>query len=163
LRSRIEEKGGKTTTDQEFAHIGITCRDPMKTEEFYTKHFGFKRARVIPLGIDQIVFLKTKEGDLYLEIFKATEVPPAPPTTNDGPNYPGFRHLAFRVDDVDAKLEEMGSDAKITQGPMNFDDFIPGWRTVWIADPDDRIIEISEGYSDQDDSPLLEEQLIQSM
>lgn len=155
--SRIEERGGKTTTIQEFAHIGINCRDPMTTEEFYNKHFGFKRARVIPLENDQIVFLKTKEGDLYLEIFKATEEPPAPPTMNDGPNYPGFRHLAFKVDDVDAKLEEMGNDARITQGPMNFDDFIPGWRTVWIADPDDRIIEISEGYLDQDDPPPLRE------
>ena len=146
----VEERGGKTTTIQEFAHIGISCGNPITTEEFYTRHFGFKRVRVIPLGKDQIVFLRTEKCDLCLEIFKSTEEPPAPPVMNDGPNYPGFRHLAFKVDNVDAKLEEMGDDARITQGPMNFDDFIPGWRTVWIADPDDRIIEISEGYSDQD-------------
>lgn len=75
----------------------------------------------------------------------------------DGPNYPGFRHLAFKVNDVLATLEEMGDDARITQKPMDFDDFIPGWRSVWIADPDGRIIEISQGYVDQDNPAPLKE------
>ena len=97
------------------------------------------------------------DGDLYLELFEASEEASVSPVLKDGPEYPGFRHLAFKVDNVDAKLKEMGDDAKITQGPMNFDDFIPGWRTVWIADPDGRIIEISQGYMDQENPSKLDE------
>jgi glyoxylase I family protein len=51
----------------------------------------------------------------------------------------------------------MGTDVKITPGPFNFDEIIPGWRTVWIADPDGRIIEISQGYKDQENPLKLEE------
>ena len=73
----------------------------------------------------------------------------------DGPHYAGVRHLAFKVDDVDAKLAEMGDAAKITLGPLDFGAFIPGWRTAWVADPDGIIVEISQGYVDQDNPPPL--------
>jgi glyoxylase I family protein len=69
------------------------------------------------------------------------------------------RHLAFKVDNVDAKLAEMGNDVQITLGPLNFDRDIPGWRTVWIADPDGRIVEISQGFVDQDNPPSFEADL----
>jgi glyoxylase I family protein len=59
------------------------------------------------------------------------------------------------VDNVEAKLAEMGEDARITLGPLDFDAFIPGWRTVWVADPDGNIVEISQGYVDQENPPLL--------
>ena len=126
-----------------FSHISISCKDPIAVERFYTKHLGFKRARVIPVGDDQIVFIKS--GNVYLEIFRAEGEAPALPVGKDGPSYPGWRHIAFKVDDIDAKIAEMGDDAKITLGPLDFDDFIPGWRTVWIADPEGNIIEISQG------------------
>ena len=136
----------------EFHHMGVVCRDMAATERFYTKHFGFTRARVVPLGEgDQIAFLKS--GPLYLELFNATKPSPAPAAEGPGPEYPGWRHLAFKVDDVDAKIAEMGADAKITAGPMDFDAFIPGWRTVWVADPDGNIVEISQGFVDEADPP----------
>ena len=98
-----------------FSHVAIACKDPLATERFYSKYFGFKRARVIPLGTDQIVFIKS--GDTYLELFRAKEQAPIPPAGQDGPWYPGWRHIAFQVDNVDAKLAEMGEDARITLGP----------------------------------------------
>jgi len=49
---------------------------------------------------------------------------------------------------VDAKLAEMGDAARITLGPFDFDAFIPGWRTVWVADPEGNIVEITQGYVD---------------
>jgi glyoxylase I family protein len=137
-----------------FAHVGITCKDTATIERFYTKYFGFKRARLIPLSADdQIIFLKS--GSVYLELFKAKADSPTPPPQNDGHPYPGLRHLAFEVDNVDAKLAELGSAAKIMLGPLNFDDFIAGWRGVWIADPEGNIVEISQGYFDQDTPPPL--------
>jgi len=136
-----------------FSHVAISCKDPIATERWYTKYFGFKRARVIPLGDEQIVF--TKSGNTYLEIFQSHGDSPVGVAEKDGPGYPAWRHIAFQVDDVDAKLAEMGEDARITQGPMSFDAFIPGWKTVWVLDPNGNVVEISQGYADQDNPPAL--------
>ena len=141
---------------QIFSQVAITCKNPIATEKFYTKHFGFQRARVakLPDG-DQIVFIKMGDSAFYLELFEAKEESPVPNPINDGPQYPSVRHLAFKVDNVDEKLTEIGNDAKVTLGPLNFDDYIPGWRTAWLADPDGRIIEISEGFVDEKNPPSL--------
>jgi glyoxylase I family protein len=136
-----------------FSHVAISCKDPIATERWYTKYFGFKRARVIPLGEEQIVF--TKSGNTYLEIFQAHGDSPVGVAEKDGPGYAAWRHIAFQVDDVDAKLAEMGEEARITQGPMSFDAFIPGWKTVWVLDPNGNVVEISQGYADQDNPPAL--------
>lgn len=136
-----------------FSHVAISCKDPVAIERFYTDHFGFQRARVIPLGDTQIVFLKS--GDTYLELFQADEELPRSKPGGDGPHYPAWRHIAFQVDDVDAKLADMGDAARVTLGPMDFDDFIPGWRTVWVSDPEDNIVEISQGYTDEANPPPL--------
>lgn len=144
-----------------FSQMAMSCKDPIATEEFYTQYFGFQRARVAPLGnSEQIVFLKL--GDMYLELFQAQGESPAPTSEQDGPKYATWRHLGFQVDDVDAKLSEMGNDAKITLGPLNFDDYIPGWRSVWVADPDGNIVEISQGYVDQANPPALRAECYQS-
>ena len=147
-------------TLQIFSQVALTCKDPIATEEFYTRYFGFKRARIadLPDG-DRIVFIKMGDGDFYLELFRAKEELPIPLPTNDGYQFPSVRHLAFKVDNVDAKLAEIGAEAKLTLGPLNFDDYISGWRTVWIADPDGRIVEISQGFVDQDNPPALAAEL----
>jgi glyoxylase I family protein len=67
------------------------------------------------------------------------------------------RHLAFQVSDVDAKLDEIGVDASVSLGPLEFEAFIPGWRTAWIRDPDGLIVEISQGFVDQPDVPAPSE------
>jgi glyoxylase I family protein len=141
-------------TLQIFSQVAITCKDPIVTEIFYAKYFGFKRARVakLPDG-DQIVFIKMSDSAFYLELFKAKEELPILIPTLDGYQFPSVRHIAFKVDNVDAKLAEIGDDAKITLGPLDFDNYIPGWRTVWVSDPDGRIVEISQGFLDED-NPL---------
>jgi glyoxylase I family protein len=130
-----------------FSHMAITAKDPLSLERFYTQHFGFQRARVVPLGNDQVVFLK--KDAMYLEIFHATEEAPVPPAGASGPEYPGWRHLAFTVEGVDDKLAQLGEEVRVTLGPINFDTVIPGWRTAWIADPEGNIIEITQGFVDQ--------------
>ena len=135
-----------------FSHMAISCKDPLAIERFYTKHFGFKRARVVPLGGDHVVFLKM--GNIHLELFRATKEAPLPPAGGSGPEHPGWRHLAFKVEDVNASLASIGDDAKITLGPLDFDNIIPGWRTVWLADPEGNIVEISQGFVDQENPPI---------
>ena|ERR1700712_1593214 len=138
--------------DMIFSHIALSCADLERTQQFYIDHFGFSVARVIPLGGDnKIVFLKNSQP-VYLELFLADAFSPGVPVaTGDGPHYPGVRHIAFQVTDVEATLNKMGSAADITLGPLDFGDFIPGWKTAWIKDPDGTIVEISQGYTDPTD------------
>lgn len=128
-----------------FAHVALNCRDLAVTEAFYTRVFGFERARRIDLGDAVIVFLRL--GDVRLELFTAEG--PATQAEGDGPHGAGVvRHLALQTDDVDAFVARIGDAAEITLGPLAFDDFIPGWKTVWLRDPDGVIVEVSQGYVD---------------
>jgi glyoxylase I family protein len=133
--------------------MALACRDPLRIERYYSEHFGFRRARVIPLGETQIVFIKL--GSTYLELFQAQEQLPHERAKADGPWYPEWRHIGFKVDDVDAKLAEMGDAAVVTLGPFGFDAFIPGWRTVWLADPEGNIVEVSQGFVDEENPPEM--------
>lgn len=136
----------------EFHHISLTCKDPLAIERFYTRHFGFQRARVVPLGDDnQIVFLRGP--GLYLELFRATQENPLRPPRDDGYPWPGVRNFSFQVDDVDAKLAAMGPEADLAFGPLRFDAFISGWRSAWLRDPDGNLVQITQGYRDQEDPP----------
>ena len=132
-----------------WSHVGLNCRDQKATEDFYTRWFGFSRARTVKLGADgEIVFLR--KGDAYLELFAAAEGAGAAPD-KDGPGRAGeVRHLAFQTEDVDAFLARIGDAAEVTLGPLGFDDFICGWRTVWLRDPDGVIVEVSQGYHDEE-------------
>lgn len=137
-----------TTPVLRWSHVGLNCRDPQVTEEFYRQWFCFRRARVVPVGDQQIVFLRC--GDVYLELFSSPEQTPVVPN-GDGPPYPGVaRHLAFQTEDLEAFLSRLDGAVPVSLGPLRFDEVIPGWRSVWLTDPDGVIVEVSEGYRDQD-------------
>jgi glyoxylase I family protein len=129
-----------------WSHVALNCRDQQATEDFYREWFSFERARVVPLGEEQIVFLR--QGDVYLELFHTTVGAIKKPTA-DGPQNTGVvRHIAFQADDLDAFLGRIGDAVPVLLGPLSFDNFIPGWRTVWLIDPDGVIVEVSQGYRD---------------
>jgi len=130
----------------QFAHIALNCADVSETIAYYSAHFGFEVSRRLPIGGEkEIVFIR--RDDMHLELFPTDLESPA--IKDDGPlNIGLIRHFAFQVEDVDATLAAMGDAAKITLGPLNFDAFIPGWRTVWLRDPSGHIVEITQGYKD---------------
>ena len=130
-----------------FSHVGLTCKDPESIETFYSTYFGFKRVRVYAPGPGQVVMIRS--GAVYLELFKATEESPLPQSKGAGPDYPGWRHICFMVDDLDAKLKELGEDAKVTLGPLDMGSFIPGMKVCWVADPEGNIVELNQGYVDE--------------
>jgi len=141
-------------TDIHFHHISLTCKDPIATERFYTRHFGFVRARVVELGEgNQIVFIRG--ANIRLELFKATEQAWIKPPQNDGYPWPSVRNISFEVPDIDAHVKAMGADARIAFGPLDFGSFIPGWRSVWIRDPDDYLVQLTQGFVDAETVPPL--------
>jgi glyoxylase I family protein len=141
-------------TSLRFGHVGVSARNPLALERFYTKYFGFSRGRVYEPGPNQVVQIKS--GPFAIEIFQATQNSPVPPASGAGPEYPGVRHFAFVVSNLDSKLKELGADAKITLGPLDMSQYVPGMRVCWIADPEGNIIELNQGYVDQDVPPPLE-------
>jgi len=50
----------------------------------------------------------------------------------------------------------MGSDAKITLGPLDMSQFIPGMRVCWLSDPEGNIVELNQGYVDEVSPPPFE-------
>ncbi len=129
-----------------FAHVALNCSDIVATIEFYCRHFNFTVARRLPIGGgNEIVFLKSPET--RLELFPVEGRALA--ADKDGPAGAGtLRHIAFQVEDVDAQILSMGEAAHVTLGPLDFDAFIPGWRTAWLSDPSGHVVEITQGYSD---------------
>lgn len=136
-----------------FSHIGLTCNDPLLVEEFYVKHFEFIRTRVYAPGPDQVVMIKS--GNIYLELFKATKESPVSDAEGAGPDYKGWKHICFMVDNLDDKLKEIGADLNISLGPLDMSAFIEGMRVCWIVDPEGNIIELNQGYIDEENSPKL--------
>jgi glyoxylase I family protein len=148
-------------------HICISCADMLSVERWYTKHFGFTRRRLylstpeIPLPSQEqgglaVAGVIIGNGGVSLELLPATSESPVPPADKDGPAYPAYRHFAFSVDDLDAKLAEMGDDAKITLGPVDMGAFIEGMRVAWISDPEGNIVELNQGYEDEKNPPPLD-------
>lgn len=134
--------------DLRWSHVALNCADQEVTEEFYRRWFGFERARVVQLDDARIVFLR--QGEVYLELFAAKGDPPVTATA-DGPPYPGLaRHLAFQTDDLPAFLDRVGDQVPVSLGPLKFDEFIAGWASVWLTDPDGVVVEVSQGYRDED-------------
>ena len=130
-----------------WSHVALNCRDQAATEAFYQRLFGFRRARVVPLDTGEIVFLR--QGEVYLELFPST-APSRVRGAADGPQDPGItRHLAFQTDDLDRFLAA-AAGVPVSLGPLSFDEVINGWRSVWLTDPDGLVVEVSEGYRDDD-------------
>jgi glyoxylase I family protein len=135
-----------------WSHAALNCADLTTTERYYTTWFGFTRTNDFTAGDTRIVFLRL--GDSYLELFTSKPSETSVSNVADGPPTVGaVRHIAFQTDDIDAFLGRMGAEARVTLGPLDFDAFIPGWRTVWLADPDGVVVEVSQGYRDLSGAP----------
>jgi glyoxylase I family protein len=59
------------------------------------------------------------------------------------------------VDDLDAKIAELGDSVKIDLGPLDMGQYISGMRVAWVADPEGNILELNQGYVDENNPPPL--------
>ncbi len=87
-------------------HVGIIVSDVERSKAFYAA-LGFELDSEYDDGTKTLVFLKGE--NLRLELFCYRDTPPVSPAA--GQRVLGFRHLAFRVDDIDeavARLTEAG-------------------------------------------------------
>lgn len=119
-------------------HAAIIVSDYQRSRAFYTETLGFPILRENFREDRGDWKLDLQFGDGELEIFA---IPGAPPR----PSYPeaqGLRHLAFRVDDVEAavrKLEARGVPCE----PIRRDPYTGG-RMTFFRDPDGLPLELHE-------------------
>jgi glyoxylase I family protein len=133
-------------------HVAINCRDRAAQERFYSRHFGFRRARVFNAGQpDEFVMMRL--GDTCMEMFQATDLPP---DASGGEQPVGFKHFCFGVPDVAAKATELNEDGIETGPVIDCADQVPGLKVCFFKDPEGNVLELMEGWQDQDSPPGLD-------
>jgi catechol 2,3-dioxygenase-like lactoylglutathione lyase family enzyme len=135
-------------------HVGIVFDDLAAATEFFVE-LGFEVQgdgsvegdwvdRVVGLEGVQVDFamLETPDGHGRLELVKF-HAPSGPDGDRDAPaNTPGIRHLAFRVDDIDAVLARLQARGAELVGEVERYGNI--YRLCYVRGPEGIIVELAE-------------------
>ena len=121
-------------------HIAIIGTNYIKTREFYADKLGFEVISEYNRPEKNDIILNVKQGNLVLEIFIKEDAPLRPKMPS--PEYSGLRHLAFKVDDVEAVLKKF-DELDIPHEELRYDDF-DNKKMAFFFDPDGLPLEIHE-------------------
>ena len=121
-------------------HIAIIGTDYNKTKEFYIDKLGFEITSEHNRPEKNDIIINVKQGNLVLEIFIKENAPLRPKMRN--PEYSGLRHLAFKVEDVEAVLKKF-DELDIPHEELRYDDF-DNKKMAFFFDPDGLPLEIHE-------------------
>ena len=121
-------------------HIAIIGTDYIKTKEFYVDKLGFEVISEHNRPEKNDIIINVKQGNLVLEIFIKEDAPLRPKMPS--PEYSGLRHLAFKVDDVEAVLKKF-DELDIAHEELRYDDF-DNKKMAFFFDPDGLPLEIHE-------------------
>ena len=120
-------------------HIAIICSDYEISKKFYTEVLGLNIIREVYREERQSYKLDLAIGEQYvIELFSF----PNPPKRPSRPESCGLRHLAFSVDDVEEKRNELiqkGLDCEA----IRIDEFTDK-KFFFTFDPDDLPLEFYE-------------------
>ena len=120
-------------------HIAIIVSNYERARAFYVDKLGFAviRENYRPEKKDWKLDLRVNE-DIELEIF----APQNPPKRPSYPEACGLRHLAFRVDSVEAAVRELEA-LGVACEPIRTDTFT-GKKMTFFHDPDGLPLELHE-------------------
>ena len=121
-------------------HIAIIGTNYSKTKEFYVDKLGFEVISEYNHPEKNDIILNVRQGNLILEIFIKEDAPLRPKMPN--PEHSGLRHLAFKVDDVEAVLKKFDK-LDIPHEELRYDDF-DNKKMAFFFDPDGLPLEIHE-------------------
>ncbi|MBF8970504.1 VOC family protein [Streptococcus sp. NLN76] len=121
-------------------HIAIIGHDADRMLEFYVEHLGFSilEDHDRPEKEDRLILVE-KNG-LVLELFVKPRAPKRPALPH--PEQTGLRHLAFKVEDVEATLDYFDQVGISHQG-LRYDDFNQK-KMAFFFDPDGLPLELHE-------------------
>ena len=121
-------------------HIAIIGTDYIKTREFYVDKLGFEVISEHNRPEKNDIIINVKQGNLVLEIFIKADAPLRPEMPN--PEHSGLRHLAFKVNDIEAALKKF-DELDIPHEELRYDDFDNKKMAFFFA-PDGLPLEIHE-------------------
>ena len=121
-------------------HIAIIGTDYIKTREFYVDKLGFEVISEHNRPEKNDIIINVGQGNIVLEIFIKEDAPLRPKMPS--PEYSGLRHLAFKVDDVEAVLKKF-DELDIPHEELRYDDF-DNKKMAFFFDPDGLPLEIHE-------------------
>ncbi|MBW7676433.1 SMU1112c/YaeR family gloxylase I-like metalloprotein [Chryseobacterium chendengshani] len=120
-------------------HIAIICSDYQISKKFYTEILGLKIIREVYREERQSYKLDLAIGEHYvIELFSF----PSPPKRPSRPESCGLRHLAFSVENVNEKHEELIQKGLHCE-EIRIDEFT-GKEFFFTQDPDDLPLEFYE-------------------
>ncbi|TDX87190.1 SMU1112c/YaeR family gloxylase I-like metalloprotein [Epilithonimonas xixisoli] len=120
-------------------HIAIICSDYEVSKKFYTKVLGLNIVREVYREARQSYKLDLAIGEHYvIELFSF----PNPPERPSRPESCGLRHLAFSVDNVEDKRNEL-VEKGLNCEEIRIDEFTDK-RFFFTSDPDNLPLEFYE-------------------
>ncbi|HEV2293297.1 MAG TPA: VOC family protein [Tepidisphaeraceae bacterium] len=144
-------------------HVNIVVNDLPRMTQFYTRVLGLRETKRVTISgawIDQTVGLRDVTAEcVYLdlgqgpriELLKYVHPPALRPGELGTSNTPGLRHIAFRVDDIDAAMARL-REASVTffsgiqDVPPSQVTYAGGVRKrlVYFHDPEGNLLELCE-------------------
>lgn len=119
-------------------HVAVICSDEAKALDFYVNKLGFAVEKEAWRETQQDWLRMLRLGDTVIELFIKADAPQRPTE----PEALGLRHLAFRVEDIEAAvawLHARGIETEpIREDPYN------GGRLAFFRDPDGLPLELHE-------------------
>ncbi len=120
-------------------HIAIICSDYEVSKRFYTEALGLKIIREVYRQERKSYKLDLAIANQYvIELFSF----PNPPKRTSEPESCGLRHLAFSVENVDEKRNELLQNG-LSCEEIRTDEFT-GKKFFFTSDPDDLPLEFYE-------------------
>jgi len=106
-----------------------------------------ERSRTFKAGKpDDYIMLKL--GSVRLELFSTD--PAQTVNANGGEQVIGFKHLAFDVPKLEPAIAALRADGIEPDPIIDLGDVIPGFRIVFFRDREGNILELMEGYRDEE-------------
>ncbi len=119
-------------------HVAIIGSDYEKSRHFYVDLLGFEVVSEVYREQRDDWMLNLRLEDLEIELFIMKNCP----KRLSYPEAYGLRHLAFRVDDVEATVRELNEKGVPTE-PIRTDAYT-GEKMTFFADPDGLPLELHE-------------------
>lgn len=120
-------------------HVALIASDYARSRHFYTEVLGLR-------VLHEVYREQRDSWKLDLALPDGTQLElfsfPAPPPRPSRPEAQGLRHLAFRVDDLDAAATRLTAAGTPCE-PIRVDEYT-GRRYTFFADPDDLPLELYE-------------------
>jgi glyoxylase I family protein len=122
-----------------FHHVAIICSDYPRSKQFYTEILGFNViAENYREARDSFKCDLALADGSQIELFSF----PSAPTRPSRPEAQGLRHLAFKVDDLDAAIQKL-TDKGVECEPIRVDEYTDK-RFTFFQDPDGLPLELYE-------------------